>query len=125
MAFSLRVSASFRFPLYGMHGVSATRPTGHESFFQASIGEKIFYVHFRDVRGTAESFAETFHDNGPTDMAEVMQALRSVGFRGPMRPDHVPQLVGEESGEPGYTMLGRLFAYGYIRGLMHATDTNR
>jgi len=37
MAFSLRVSASFRFPLYGMHGVSATRPIGHESFFQASI----------------------------------------------------------------------------------------
>jgi len=89
-----------------------------------AIGEKIFYVHFRDVRGSAESFAETFHDNGPTDMAEVMRALRSVGFRGPMRPDHVPQLVGEEAGEPGYTMLGRLFAYGYIRGLMHATEAN-
>jgi mannonate dehydratase len=57
-------------------------------------------------------------------MAEVMRALRSVGFRGPMRPDHVPQLVGEEAGEPGYTMLGRLFAYGYIRGLMHATEAN-
>jgi hypothetical protein len=35
--FSLRVSASFRLPLYGMHRVSATRPIGHESFFQASI----------------------------------------------------------------------------------------
>jgi hypothetical protein len=41
MAFSLRVSASFRFPLYGMHRVSATRPIGHESFFQASINPQI------------------------------------------------------------------------------------
>jgi len=51
-----------------------------------------------------------------------MRALRQVGFNGPMRPDHVPKMVGEDDGEPGYTMLGRLFAYGYIRGLMHATE---
>ena len=63
----------------------------------------------------------TFHDNGPTDMAAAMRAYREVGFDGPMRPDHVPQMVGEDDGEPGYTMLGRLFAFGYIRGLMHAT----
>ena len=30
--------------------------------------------------------------------------------------------VGEDDGEPGYTMLGRLFAYGYMRGLMQATE---
>ena len=85
------------------------------------LGPHIRYVHFRDVRGTRESFAETFHDNGPTDMAAAMRAYREVGFDGPMRPDHVPQLVGEDDGEPGYTMLGRLFAYGYIRGLMQGT----
>jgi mannonate dehydratase len=78
-------------------------------------------VHFRDVRGTPESFTETFHDDGPTDMAAAMRAYRKIGFDGPIRPDHVPQLVGEESGEPGYTMLGRLYAFGYIRGLMQAT----
>jgi mannonate dehydratase len=85
------------------------------------LGPHIKYVHFRDVRGTRESFAETFHDNGPTDMAAAMRAYREVGFDGPMRPDHVPQMVGEDDGEPGYTMLGRLFAFGYMRGLMHAT----
>jgi mannonate dehydratase len=31
-------------------------------------------------------------------------------------------MLGEEDGEPGYTMLGRLFAYGYIRAMMHATE---
>ncbi len=84
------------------------------------LGSKIRYVHFRDVRGTASSFVETFHDNGPTDMAAAIRALKEVGFNGPLRPDHVPQMFGEDDGEPGYTMLGRLFAYGYIRGLMHA-----
>lgn len=86
------------------------------------LGKHIQYVHFRDVRGTAEAFAETFHDNGPTDMAAAIRALREIGFNGPIRPDHVPQLEGEDEGEPGYTMLGRLFAYGYIRGLLHASE---
>jgi len=86
------------------------------------LGRDIAYVHFRDVRGTADKFAESWHDNGQTDMAEAMRTYREVGFDGPMRPDHVPQMIGEDDGEPGYTMLGRLFAFGYIRGLMHATD---
>lgn len=87
------------------------------------LGSHVQYVHFRDVAGTAESFVETFHDSGPTDMAAVIEALRDVGYRGTIRPDHVPQLVGEDDGEPGYTMLGRLFAFGYIRGLLHGTDS--
>lgn len=87
------------------------------------LGAHIRYVHFRDVRGVADSFAETFHDNGPTDMPAAMRAYRDIGFTGPMRPDHVPQLDGEEDGEPGYTMMGRLFAYGYMRGLMQAVES--
>ena len=89
------------------------------------LGPHIRYVHFRDIRGTRESFAETFHDNGPTDMVTAIRTYREVGFEGPIRPDHVPQLVGEADGEPGYTMLGRLFAYGYMRGLMQAADQDR
>lgn len=85
------------------------------------LGPGIAYVHFRDVRGTPERFVETWHDNGPTDMAAAIRVYRELGFDGPLRPDHVPQLTGEEEGEPGYTMLGRLFAYGYIRGLLDAT----
>jgi mannonate dehydratase len=86
------------------------------------LGPHIRYVHFRDVRGTRERFVETFHDNGQTDMAAAMRAYREIGFDGPMRPDHVPQMAGEEDGPPGYTMLGRLFAFGYMRGLMHGTE---
>ena len=89
------------------------------------LGPHIAYVHYRDVVGTAEDFRESWQDNGQTDMAEAMRAYREVGFSGPMRPDHVPQMLGEDDGEPGYTMLGRLFAFGYIRGMMHATENHR
>ncbi len=86
------------------------------------LGEHIRYVHFRDVQGTHDNFTETFHDNGPTDMAAAMKAYKDIGFSGSLRPDHVPQLHGEQDGEPGYTQLGRLFAYGYMRGLIHALE---
>ncbi len=84
------------------------------------LGPRIRYVHFRDVEGMVDNFRETFHDNGPTDMVAAMRAYREVDFDGPIRPDHVPQFAGEK-GEPGYTMQGRLFAYGYIRALLQAT----
>jgi mannonate dehydratase len=87
------------------------------------LGRHIKYVHCRDVRGTPESFVETWHDAGPTDMVAAMRAYRDVGFDGPIRPDHVPQLEGEFDGEPGYTTKGRLFAWGYLRGLIQATDS--
>ncbi len=87
------------------------------------LGKHIAYAHFRDIRGTAESFVETFHDNGPTDMVAAVKAYRDIGFSGTIRPDHVPQLEGEDDGEPGYTTKGRLFAWGYMRGLMQATET--
>lgn len=86
------------------------------------LGKHIRYVHYRDIRGTKDNFVETFHDNGITNMYAAMKAYRQIGYDGPIRPDHVPQLVGEEDGSPGYTMLGRLFAFGYMRGLLQAAD---
>jgi mannonate dehydratase len=84
------------------------------------LGSRIHYVHFRDVRGCVPKFRETFHDCGQTDMAAAMRAYRDIGFRGPMRPDHVPLLEGETGKATGYSILGRLFAVGYMRGLMQA-----
>jgi len=85
------------------------------------LGARIVFAHVRDMRGTKEHFVETFHDEGQTDMFAAMCAYRDSGFDGVMRPDHVPALVGEE-GEGGYTMQGRLFAVGYMRGLMEAAE---
>lgn len=82
--------------------------------------DQINFVHFRDVRGTADDFQETFHDEGQTDLPECMRAYAEVGYSGPMRPDHVPTMHGESNDRPAYGTLGRLFAIGYIRGLEQA-----
>ncbi len=81
---------------------------------------KIFFVHFRDVRGTAEKFVETFHDDGQTDMLACMRAYREVGFEGVCRPDHVPTMEGDSNDNPSYSSIGRLFAIGYLKGLRQA-----
>ena len=81
---------------------------------------KIFFVHFRDVRGTPDHFVETFHDDGKTDMAACMRAYRDVGYDGVCRPDHVPTMAGDATGRPMYSSIGRLFAIGYIKGLREA-----
>lgn len=83
---------------------------------------KLFFVHFRDVKGTPEKFEETFHDDGKTDMYEAMKTYVEVGFDGPARPDHVPTMEGETNENPGYELLGRLFGVGYIKGLMEAAS---
>jgi mannonate dehydratase len=82
--------------------------------------EKIAFVHFRDVKGSVESFVESFHDEGKTDMVACMEAYRDVAYAGVCRPDHVPTVVGDDNTHAGYSMYGRLFAIGYLRGLQHA-----
>jgi len=81
---------------------------------------KIFFVHFRDVRGTAKHFQETFHDNGSTDMAAMLKLYHEVGFEGPIRPDHAPTMEGESNDDPGYAVMGKVFAFGYMKGIAHA-----
>ena len=86
------------------------------------FGDRINFVHFRDVEGTNGQFVETWHDEGPTDMRACVQAYRDIGFDGPVRPDHVPTMAGEENSNPGYMTLGRLYATGYLKGLLEAVE---
>jgi mannonate dehydratase len=81
---------------------------------------KIFFVHLRDVMGTRERFHETFHDNGPTDMAEMLKLYHEIGFCGSIRPDHAPTLADESNRRPGYAMQGKIFAIGYMKGITQA-----
>jgi len=82
--------------------------------------DKIFFIHFRDVRGTPEKFEETWHDEGQTDMLACMQAYKGINFEGVLRPDHVPTVEGDSNENAGYSSFGRLYAIGYIRGLRQA-----
>lgn len=82
--------------------------------------KKIFFVHLRDVEGTQQAFRETFHDDGPVDLAKMLKIYHHYGFSGPMRPDHAPTLEGEANDKPGYAMGGKIFAVGYMKGAMDA-----
>jgi len=89
------------------------------------FGDRINFVHFRDVDGDADAFVETWHDDGPTDMAAAMTAYeRHVDDSVVMRPDHVPTMAGEDNSNPGYHTRGRLFAVGYMRGLRERVGTS-
>ena len=85
------------------------------------LGPHIHFAHFRNTVGRAERFREAFHDNGDIDMPAVIAAYHRVGFQGAIRPDHAPSMAGESNESPGYEMLGRLYAAGYMKGLMQAT----
>lgn len=82
------------------------------------LAPHITFAHFRDVVGAVPHFTESFHDTGKTDMAAAMKAYLEAGVTCPIRPDHVPTLVGESNEFPGYHMLGRLWAVGYMRGIL-------
>ena len=82
------------------------------------FGEKIFFVHMRDVAGVPEKFEETFHDAGKTDMVACMRAYRDIGFSGVLRPDHVPTMAGDDNEDAGYSAIGRLYAIGYLKGIL-------
>jgi len=87
--------------------------------------DRIFHVHFRNVRGTCPSFDEVFIDEGDVDMIAAMRLYHEFGYRYALMPDHWPKLAAP-SGRPGDTPLGhasRAYAHGYIKALMQAVQS--
>ncbi|MBE6571938.1 MAG: mannonate dehydratase [Ruminococcaceae bacterium] len=82
------------------------------------FADKIYLVHFRNTTGEPNLFRETFHDNGDIDMAKIMKTYVRCGVDVPIRVDHVPTMAGEVSSLPGYDAMGRLFAIGYLKGIL-------
>jgi mannonate dehydratase len=76
--------------------------------------DKILYIHFRDVKGTADCFHECFIDDGQVDTFAVVQKLYELGFDGFMIPDHVPATVGDS----GWHHRGRAHCVGYMQALI-------
>jgi mannonate dehydratase len=55
-------------------------------------------------------------------MYAAMKSYYDIGFKGPIRPDHVPTMAGDSNDFAGYSNVGILYALGYIRGLMEAIE---
>ena len=95
---------------------------------------KLFNVHIRNIRGRRGDFVETFPDDGDIDMARAIKTYREVGYDGMLMPDHVPLLPFKHPGDPYAYNYGLetsaadghresfAFAYGYLRGLLQATE---
>ena len=79
---------------------------------------KIIYVHFRDVQGTADNFNECFINEGNVNPFEVVKTLRDVGFTGFMITDHVPHMVDDTD----WGHRGRAYAIGYIAALIEVAE---
>ncbi len=89
------------------------------------FGKRIAFIHVRDVEGDRTDFTELFHDQGTTDQFALMRTYRALGLDVPVRGDHVPEMEGDHllapDAVPGYSVLGRLFANGYLKALLQGT----
>jgi mannonate dehydratase len=79
--------------------------------------DKIFNVHFRNIRGHRNDFVEVYPDEGDVDMVRAVQTYKEVGYRYMLMPDHVPTAANDPGGLQSFA-----FCYGYIRGLIQSVD---
>ena len=80
--------------------------------------DKIFHVHFRNVRGTIPSageYEEVALDDGDMDMFRILKALKATGYDGSLSPDHPIILVGDETRRASLA-----YHVGYIKALLSA-----
>ena len=117
-----RVLDEIKDPALGVTFCQATfRAMGEDVFaLLEEFAPRLYFFHFRDITGTRTKFRETFHDNGPTDMPQLLEKLYECAPECLIRPDHTPTMAGEGNEEFGYTMQGNLFATGYLRGILES-----
>jgi mannonate dehydratase len=77
--------------------------------------QKIFNIHFRNIRGRRDAFQETFPDEGDLDMVAVMRTLKQVGYTYMVMPDHLPSHADDPQGDQAFA-----FGYGYIKALLQS-----
>ncbi|GAA0283373.1 mannonate dehydratase [Halobacterium noricense] len=82
--------------------------------------DEIVFIHFRDVIGTVPRFHETFVDRGNFDTTAVIRTLYDVGYDGPVIPDHVPKMEGDDD----WRHRARGFTVGYLRGVIDTVQTS-
>ena len=79
--------------------------------------DKIFNVHFRNIKGKRLAFEETFPDEGDVDMIAAARTYKEVGYRGMLMPDHAPKISGDNPAGVSFA-----YCYGYIRAVLQSID---
>jgi len=79
--------------------------------------DKIFMVHFRNIKGGFLNFDEVYPDNGDVDFFQAMRLYKQLGYQGMFLPDHVPQSDADPDGERQHS-----FCLGYTKALIQAVN---
>jgi mannonate dehydratase len=82
--------------------------------------DKLFNIHFRNIKGRKLSFMEVFPDEGDMDMWQLVQVLADVGYKYMLMPDHVPSLSADDDHAIAFS-----YCFGYIRALLQVLATQR
>ena len=80
---------------------------------------RIHFIHARNIKITGDrSFQESSHrsEDGSLEMYEIMKAVKEIGYRGPLRPDHGRSIWGEKV-RPGYGLFDRALGASYLNGI--------
>ena len=80
---------------------------------------RIFYVHMRDVQGTADDFTECWLGEGNCNILETMRTLKEVGFHGIMLTDHVPHMAGDTP----WGHRAQAYTVGYMKALLQVMES--
>jgi len=78
---------------------------------------KIFNVHFRNIRGHRNNFMEVYPDEGSVDFVKAIQVYKEVGYSHSLMPDHAVQSPNDTGGDKSF-----IFCFGYIRALIQAVN---
>ena len=79
--------------------------------------QKMFMVHFRNIKGGFLHFDEVYPDNGDVDFYQAMKVFKEVGYVGMFCPDHVPESTVDPDGERQHS-----FCLGYTRAMIQAVN---
>ncbi len=71
--------------------------------------DKIFNVHFRNIRGHRDDFIEVYPDEGDVDFVKAVQVYKEVGYKYMLMPDHVPVAPGDPAGVAVFCLLLRVY----------------
>ncbi|MDA1315384.1 MAG: mannonate dehydratase [Acidobacteria bacterium] len=80
--------------------------------------QKIFNIHFRNIRGKRDDFMEVWQDEGDMNMVELAQVLYEVDYPYMLMPDHMPRHDDDHEYRQGFA-----WGYGYIKGVLQALET--
>ena len=79
---------------------------------------KIFNIHFRNIRGGRDDFLEVWPDEGDMNMVNVALTLAEVDYPYMVMPDHMPRHADDPDMKQAFG-----FGYGYIKALLQAIET--